>query len=342
MNWRTGPLSWDSILVFAGFMMMCLSTYLALGLLKKLHQKDSRKIWRIMVALIGFFAMAYAGMFLATLTGSFAYVARLSSIVFFLGSIFVFLTAWVSDRLNASLETALNNANQANEAKSLFLANISHELRTPMHGILSFARFGQLKIDTAPQSKLKSYFDEISDSGSRLMLLLNDLLDLSKLEAGKIDYDFAETDLPGLARSVSGEMAAFAETKNIKIEVRSESPELIGTFDAQRIGQVFRNLVSNAIKFSEAGTRVIISFSMNDEVIRCCVSNHGMGIPQSELETVFDKFVQSSKTKTGSGGTGLGLAISKEIIHQHRGRIWAESEPGEDTRFIVELPRTRG
>ena len=251
------------------------------------------------------------------------------------------MTAFL-ETLISEKEHLVSVAEKANEAKSVFLANMSHEIRTPMHGILSFARFGQQKIETAPKDKLKSYFDEISESGSKLMLLLNDLLDLSKLEAGKIDYDFKETNLLDVAKSISSEMAAFAESKGKKIEIESQSPEVIGRFDTHRISQVLRNLVSNAIKFSEAGTKIRISFSKEGETVRCCVSNRGVGIPEPELESVFDKFTQSSKTRTGAGGTGLGLAISKEIIHQHKGKIWAESELGENAiHFRITANKTK-
>jgi signal transduction histidine kinase len=231
-----------------------------------------------------------------------------------------------------------DNAEKANQAKSVFLANMSHELRTPMHGILSFARFGQTKIETAPKEKLKSYFDEIHDSGAKLMMLLNDILDLSKLEAGKIEYSVQAADLSETVGSVISEMKAFVEENGLHIEVASKGTATPGFFDAPRIMQVARNLLTNAVKFSEAGSVVRVELEYLSDRLRCAVINRGIGIPRSELESVFDKFIQSSKTRTGAGGTGLGLAICKEIIQQHGGRIWAESEEGIETRFIFELP----
>ncbi len=243
------------------------------------------------------------------------------------------------EELNLKLKNTANLAENANQAKSVFLANISHELRTPMHGILSFARFGQQKIETATKDKLKSYFDEIYDSGSRLMGLLNDLLDLSKLESGKTAYTMCDENIISVARSVASEMNAFAEEKGIHLEIESSEQEIVGKLDREKIMQVMRNLISNAIKFSEKGTVVQAVFSQTPEMIKCQIINHGVGIPESELETVFDKFIQSSKTKTGAGGTGLGLAICREIIEQHGGRIWAENHPNKETRFTFELPR---
>ncbi|MEO5970906.1 MAG: ATP-binding protein [Bdellovibrionia bacterium] len=229
-------------------------------------------------------------------------------------------------------------AENANQAKSMFLANMSHELRTPMHGILSFANFGQKKIETASKEKLKSYFDEIFESGTRLMDLLNDLLDLSKLESGKMSYSMEKGNFFEAMISIQKEMNAFAEEKGLTLELASESEDIPGRFDSTRMMQVLRNVVSNAIKFSTKGTAVEMKLEGASEMIRCKISNHGIGIPDTELDSIFDKFVQSSKTTSGAGGTGLGLAICREIIKQHSGKIWAENAPGGRTEFIIELP----
>lgn len=237
-----------------------------------------------------------------------------------------------------SIRAERDIAEKANHAKSAFLANMSHELRTPMHGILSFAKFGQQKSETAAKEKLKSYFDEIYESGSRLMILLNDILDLSKLEAGKITYSVEQGDLVEQVRTVVVELSAYAEEKKLRLEILSSGPALC-FFDAIRIMQVIRNILTNAIKFSQANSVIRIEFESSTDLLRCKITNQGIGIPPSELKTIFDKFIQSSNTKTGAGGTGLGLAICKEIMGQHGGRIWAESETSGETRFIFELPR---
>jgi signal transduction histidine kinase len=242
------------------------------------------------------------------------------------------------DQLNGSLEVAVDLANKASDAKSLFLANMSHELRTPMHGILSFARFGQTKIEMASKEKLKSYFDEIHDSGLRLMQLLNALLDLAKLEAGKMTLAPTESSLFDVILLVHQELQAFAEENGRQLETFNHTSEALGTFDKEKIAQVIRNLVSNAIKFSDKGSTVRISLQNMNDALVCDVSNRGIGIPENELTTVFDKFVQSSRTNSGAGGTGLGLAICKQIIEQHNGTIWAECIGGVETKFIFKLP----
>jgi signal transduction histidine kinase len=231
-------------------------------------------------------------------------------------------------------------AEKANLAKSVFLANMSHELRTPMHGILSFARFGQQKSGTATAEKLKSYFDEIFDSGSRLMTLLNDLLDLSKLEAGKIDYSMKKADFSVILAEVAAEMKAFAEEKSLSLVIApSGRQEALAVFDKDKMMQVLRNLLSNAIKFSDTGTSVRIELDRADGLLRCRIANRGIGVPDSELNSIFDKFVQSSKTRSGAGGTGLGLAICREIVLQHGGRIWAENRQDGETVFAFEIPK---
>lgn len=236
-------------------------------------------------------------------------------------------------------EALLKEAERANQAKSIFLANMSHELRTPMHGILSFARFGQQRIETAPKEKLKNYFDEIYDSGSRLMLLLNDLLELSKLEAGKIIYSMKESNLVDAASTIASEMRAYAEEKHVRIQVIEMHEQVSGLFDYQKIMQVMRNLVGNAIKFSSPNSIIGIEIEDCGEFARCKVINRGVGIPTDELNSVFDKFVQSSKTRSSAGGTGLGLAICKEIVEQHGGKIWAANGSASETVFTFELPK---
>jgi signal transduction histidine kinase len=208
-----------------------------------------------------------------------------------------------------------------------------------MHGILSFARFGQQKIETATKEKLKSYFDEIYDSGSRLMSLLNDLLDLSKLEAGKTVLTMAEANLMEVAATVRSEMSAFASEKNLTIDLEQTQADIFAVVDAEKMMQVFRNLLSNAVKFSDPGSRIRMALEEDGALVICRITNRGVGIPEAELEDIFGKFIQSTKTKTGAGGTGLGLAICREVVHQHGGRIWAESQMGGETKFTIEIPK---
>jgi PAS domain S-box-containing protein len=241
-------------------------------------------------------------------------------------------------------------AEQANKSKSDFLANMSHELRTPMHAILSFSNFGIKKFNSAPPEKLLSYFNKINQSGERLLALLNDLLDLSKLEAGKLEFNFRLYELSIVLKQCIDEQEALLNEKNLLIKIINPEHDTQAEFDTVKVSQVITNFLSNAIKFSEQGTTLSIAIKANELFSDAGISNglclsitdQGIGIPDNELDTIFDKFIQSSKTKTGAGGTGLGLAICKEFIDAHGGRIWAEHNLPEGSVFSFVIPLKQG
>ncbi len=237
------------------------------------------------------------------------------------------------------LREARDQAESASHAKSQFLANISHELRTPMHGILSFVTLGLSKIDTLKRGKIKQFLGEIHSSAHRLLNLLNDLLDLSRLESGKEKYIFEEHRLSPVVSKAIAEMSAFHRDKNIAVTFEDPNFDDRALFDGAKITQVLQNLISNAIKFSNEGGRVKLELTESDKNIMVAVADNGVGIPGNELESVFDKFVQSSKTATGAGGTGLGLSICQKIIGDHQGKIWAEINPKGGTILKFMIPR---
>ena len=248
----------------------------------------------------------------------------------------------------ANLIRAKQAADEANRSKTEFLANMSHELRTPMHAILSFASMGNEKVGQAPDEKLQRYFSRIEESGKRLLFMLNDLLDLSKLEAGKMSFLIDHGDLANIVDKVVSEFQALLKQNELQLRIEPATVSTKACFDADRMFQVVSNLVSNAVKFSPGNS--VISVIYNDDTLlledgrevdalRLSVSDQGIGIPQHELESVFDKFVQSSETNTGAGGTGLGLAICKQIIEHHGGRIYAENNNDSGTSIHLVLPR---
>ncbi|WP_035060330.1 sensor histidine kinase [Andreprevotia chitinilytica] len=238
----------------------------------------------------------------------------------------------------ADLRAAKERADAANQAKTQFVSNVSHELRTPMHAILSFARMGQDKAETADPAKIKHYFDNIIDSGERMLAMVNDILDVTKLESGKMAYNCGRHPLGGILLGVIAELQEIAARKQIAIEPYREATDDEAWCDPSRIGQVVRNLVSNAIKFSPQGGLIQLRLTHDGpDALQLEVTDQGPGIPTDELEHIFEKFIQAGAPQ--SGGTGLGLAICREIIEAHGGRIMAQNRPESGARFIVRLPR---
>lgn len=243
-------------------------------------------------------------------------------------------------------------AENANQAKSEFLANMSHELRTPMHSILSYSDMGVKKGNKATPEKLNGYFKRINSNGLRLMHLLDDLLDLAKLEAGKMKIEVAEHRLVSTLEECISLFKPVALEKNISIQLINSCENSQAHYDNERIIQVINNLLSNSVKFSPNGSTISVKMKDNEmwvgrrkadylsiPALTFSIIDQGIGIPENELDSVFDKFVQSSKTKSGAGGTGLGLAISKEIIESHGGQIKAKNRNRGGAKFIVTLPR---
>lgn len=237
------------------------------------------------------------------------------------------------------LRIAKEAAEEAARAKSEFLANVSHELRTPLHGILSFAAFGEERIATSDPTTLQRYFLRIHESGERLLELVDELLDLSKLTAGKVELDRDWYPLGGIVRGIVDEFQSLLSERNVGIEITALDDDPVYV-DRTRLMQVLRNVIGNAIKFSPHDSTIEVSSTRSTDGHIVSVADEGVGIPADELSSVFEKFFQSSLTKTGAGGTGLGLAISREIVQAHGGRIWAANRPSHGAVFSFFLPET--
>jgi signal transduction histidine kinase len=234
-------------------------------------------------------------------------------------------------------------AEEASKAKSEFLSNMSHELRTPMHAILGYSNLCLDKVSDGDFERMRKFVQNIKLSGKRLLTLLNDLLDLAKMEAGKIDYEREPGDMNDAVRHALMELDPLIKGKDIKLRLSLEA-RCEAVFDQRHMIQVLINLLSNAIKFSAPGSPIAIELceehtAENAPGLRCRIIDEGPGIPEAELEAVFDKFIQSSKTKTGAGGTGLGLAICRSIIAAHGGRIWAENGKPNGAVFTFVIPK---
>ena len=250
------------------------------------------------------------------------------------------------DEQTKSLLEQKNKAEEATQAKSEFLANMSHELRTPMHAILSYSEMGVQGIGVDDPEDINTYFRNIQCAGERLLTLLNDLLDLSKLESGKMEYKWRTIDFKNIVNRSIEELKPLVKEKDIKIDIRNHASHTDAVLDEQRLTQVVVNIISNAIKFSEKGKQIQITVTEdclpnNEQALRCRIADEGPGIPEAELEAVFDKFIQSSKTKTGAGGTGLGLAICRQIVGAHGGKIWAENVKPKGAALNFVIPRNK-
>ena len=242
-------------------------------------------------------------------------------------------------------------AEHANYQKSEFLANMSHELRTPIHGILSYSKFGIDKSAENTSEKNVHYFNQIRTSGERLINLVDNLLDLSKLEAGLDTYEMESVDLLQIIKDAVTGMEIVWKEKKINVSVTEPLISTTVHCDKLKIEQVVHNLVSNGLELTPEDKQFTITFETGElnikrktnknEVINALVVSiidEGPGVPENELKTIFDKFTQSSTTKTGAGGTGLGLAICKQIIHDHHGKIWAVNNPEQGATFSFKLP----
>lgn len=228
------------------------------------------------------------------------------------------------------------SAEEANSAKSLFLANMSHEVRTPLNTIMGLV---DLTLDTQLTDEQKSNLTTVKNAADILLSLLNDILDLSRVEAGKVHLEKIELNIINIVQSVCKGLSVLAQKKGIRLiwNVNEDVPEnLVG--DPVRIRQILVNLINNAIKFTFKGNieiRVKVE-KMNDKTcqLHFSVKDSGIGIPEDKLTTIFDVFTQAdSSTTRRFGGTGLGLAISKRLVEMMDGRIWVESEEFQGSIF---------
>jgi signal transduction histidine kinase len=241
-------------------------------------------------------------------------------------------------RLFHEIEDKSRQLEIASKHKSQFLANMSHELRTPLNAILGYTELILDSIYGEVPDKMRDVLERVQTNGKHLLGLINDVLDLSKIEAGQVTLSLADYSLADLIQGVCVAVEPLATQKNLALRTNIASGLPAGHGDERRLAQVLLNLVGNAIKFTESG-EVAIEASCSDGSFRIAVRDSGPGISVADQAKIFEEFQQVDNTLTrAKRGTGLGLAISKRIIEMHGGRILVDSEVGKGATFTISLP----
>jgi signal transduction histidine kinase len=241
-------------------------------------------------------------------------------------------------RAARALEAAVAEANHANAAKSSFLANVSHEIRTPLNGVLGMVQaMAQEPLPPRQQDRL----DVIRQCGETLLGLLNDLLDMSKIEAGKLELEALEFDLESAVESACAAFRIVAEQKGLRFGIEYSGTGGNCRGDPTRLRQVITNIVSNAIKFTADG-QIRMTCTRQGEDVLFEVADTGIGMPPEALDSLFEKFVQADASTTRRfGGTGLGLAISRDLVELMGGMMSVASRLGEGSTFLFKVPLPR-
>jgi GAF domain-containing protein len=241
-------------------------------------------------------------------------------------------------RLFSEIEDKGRQIEAANRHKSEFLANMSHELRTPLNAIIGFSEVlldSSLKVTEEDQSQ---FLTDILSSGKHLLGLINEILDLAKIEAGRMELQIEPALLSDVLESVQNTMRPLAVKKDINLHVESGALPEPFPMDGARVKQVLLNLVGNAVKFTSEGGRVWVRADSEDGAVRVEVGDTGPGIPAEDQERIFHEFQQAGSEAGKPQGTGLGLALAKKFVEMHGGKIWVESEIGKGSRFFFTLP----
>jgi signal transduction histidine kinase len=242
------------------------------------------------------------------------------------------------NRMNEELRRLYLELEAASQHKSEFLANMSHELRTPLNAIIGFSQVLRDEMVGSVNPKQSEYLDDIISSGNHLLSLINDVLDLSKVEAGQVELDVHPFSLrEALERGVvMVRERATEDGVRVAFEAAPEIDVVDG--DERRIKQVIFNLLSNAVKFTPAGGEVDVSAMRVNGEVRVSVADTGPGVDPEDHERIFEEFRQTESGLEQHEGTGLGLALSKRFVELHGGRIWIESELGRGSTFVFTLP----
>jgi signal transduction histidine kinase len=241
-------------------------------------------------------------------------------------------------RLFREIEDKGRQLETASRHKSEFLANMSHELRTPLNAIIGFSEVLSQRMFGEINDKQAEYLADILESGQHLLSLINDILDLSKIEAGRMELEPTEFDL---ASTIENSLILVRErAQRHGITLRHTLDERLGMIrgDERKVKQVLLNLLSNALKFTPEGGRIDVRAAFRDSTAEISVTDTGVGLAPEDLDTVFEEFRQVGTAAKKVEGTGLGLAISRKFIELHGGKIWVKSQVGTGSTFAFTLP----
>ncbi len=242
------------------------------------------------------------------------------------------------NRMNDELQRLYRELEAASRHKSEFLANMSHELRTPLNAILGFSQVLREGMFGEVNEKQKEYLEDILSSGNHLLSLINDVLDLSKVEAGQIELELAPFSLRDALERGVVMLRERASKDGVQLTLATDPEVDVVDGDERRIRQVIFNLLSNAVKFTPDGGSVDVSAARVNGEVRVSVADTGPGLASEDHERIFEEFQQTETGIEQSEGTGLGLALSKRFVELHGGRIWVDSEVGRGSTFVFTLP----
>ena len=238
----------------------------------------------------------------------------------------------------ADLAIAKDLAEAADRVKSAFLATMSHELRTPLNSIIGFTGILLQELAGPLNAEQRKQLEMVRDSSRHLLELINDVLDISKIEAGQLEIRKTAFSLANSVGKISGLIRPLAEQKQLSLLVLV--PENVGMIksDQRRVEQIMLNLLNNAVKFTDNGS-VRLTAEQDSKFIRLSVSDTGIGIPEKDLPRIFERFYRVDKARSRElGGTGLGLSIVKHIVQAHGGQVWVQSVPGRGSTFSFTIP----
>jgi diguanylate cyclase (GGDEF)-like protein len=237
----------------------------------------------------------------------------------------------------------LHRVKRAEKLKDLFVSTVSHELRTPLTSIIGSLDIIGSGMAGEVSEESKKMVQIAHKNSNRLLELINDILDLQKLESGLMTYELAPMPAGPFVDEVVEAMEGFADQYNVKIRADNNAPEAIVQGDKSRLTQVLTNLAANAVRYSPPGEEVVIKISQSGSLVRFAVIDKGPGVPHKFKNRIFSEFAQAeSGSLYGKGGTGLGLNISKRIVERHEGKISFISDPGRSTSFYFDIPEFRG